>query len=179
MPSCNPPAQTSDYLTIGSPDANGKPARSTGVLTLKEEGESPINTDNGDQADVEITTSFTDVRNQGSLTDYTGELRYVLGVADHRPLQRQQRADEQVEPATTVNVPLPFSVPCSATGGPEGATCSVTTTADAVTGGNVAKEGKRAIWELDQVQVFDGGGDGDADTTGDNTLFAVQGLYAP
>ena len=70
-------------------------------------------------------------------------------------------------------------MPCSATGGSEGASCSVTTTADAVTGGNVAKEGKRAVWELGQVKVFDGGGDGDADTTGDNTLFAVQGLFAP
>jgi hypothetical protein len=27
--------------------------------------------------------------------------------------------------------------------------------------------------------VFDGGADGDADTTGDNTLFAVQGAFTP
>jgi hypothetical protein len=41
------------------------------------------------------------------------------------------------------------------------------------------QEGKRTVWGLGQVQVFDGGADGDADTAGDNTLFAVQGLYAP
>ena len=30
-----------------------------------------------------------------------------------------------------------------------------------------------------QVQVYDGGADGDADTAGDNTLFMEQGLFAP
>ena len=40
-------------------------------------------------------------------------------------------------------------------------------------------EGKRAVWELGQVQVDDGGADGDADTAGDNTLFMVQGVFVP
>ena len=44
---------------------------------------------------------------------------------------------------------------------------------------DVVREGKRAVWGLGQVQVFDGGADGDADTAADNTLFAVQGLFAP
>jgi hypothetical protein len=70
------------------------------------------------------------------------------------------------------------TVPCSATGGAEGGACNITTTADAVMPG-VAKEGQRAVWELGQVSVYDGGADGDADTAGDNTLFAVQGLFAP
>ena len=40
-------------------------------------------------------------------------------------------------------------------------------------------EGTRAIWALDQVQVYDGGPDGDADATGDTRLFAVQGVFVP
>ena len=150
-----------------------------GVLILKELGESPINTGNGDQADVEISASITDVRNQGSLTDYTGELRYVIGLRITDRFNGVTGGPNRIEPATTADVPLPFSVPCSATGGPQGATCNVSTTADAVTGGNVANEGQRAVWQLDQVQVFDGGSDGDGDTTGDNTLFAEQGLFVP
>jgi hypothetical protein len=39
--------------------------------------------------------------------------------------------------------------------------------------------GKRATWELGQVAVDDGGADGDADTAGDNTPFAVQGVFVP
>jgi hypothetical protein len=40
-------------------------------------------------------------------------------------------------------------------------------------------EGKRAIWELKAVDVFDGGADGQASTTGDNTLFERQGVFVP
>jgi hypothetical protein len=53
------------------------------------------------------------------------------------------------------------------------------TSVDAVADGEFAREGKRAVWGLWNISVFDGGPDGDADTTGDNTLFAVQGLFAP
>ena len=37
---------------------------------------------------------------------------------------------------------------------------------------------RRSIWELGQVQVFDGGPDGVASTT-PNTLFAMQGVFVP
>jgi hypothetical protein len=82
------------------------------------------------------------------------------------------------DPATVTDTPLSFAVPCAATTGPEGGSCNLTTTADAVMSG-VAREGQRAVWELSQVKVYDGGSDGDADTTGDNTLFALQGAFTP
>jgi hypothetical protein len=179
VPSCSPPQQASDYLTLGAPDVTGTPAASSGSLGLKQVGENPINPENGDQSDVEITASITDVKNQGSFTDYEGELRFVPTLRITDRFNGVTGAPTQDEPATTMDVPLPFTVACTATDGPAGATCNVSTTADAVTGGNVAQEGKRAIWELGQVEVFDGGSDGDADTTGDNTLFAVQGLFTP
>ena len=55
------------------------------------------------------------------------------------------------------------------------------TSFNALYGGSGAAviEGNRALWQLDQVKVYDGGADGDADTTGDNTLFAVQGVLIP
>ena len=40
------------------------------------------------------------------------------------------------------------------------------------------KEGKRAVWQVGQVQVYDGGADG-AVTTSPNTLFARQGVFVP
>ena len=43
----------------------------------------------------------------------------------------------------------------------------------------IAREDKRAVWQLGKVQVYDGGADGDADTAGDNTLFMEQGLFVP
>jgi X-Pro dipeptidyl-peptidase C-terminal non-catalytic domain len=175
FPSCAPPVQASDYLTVGSPDANGKPANSIGRAQLHVIGESPIDFQNGDQADVQLAASLTDVRNKAGLSDYTGELRAVFGL---RTTDRNNGPGAD-EPATGSDTSFALDMPCSPTSGAEGATCSATTTVDALTGANLAREGDRAIWQLSQVQVFDGGADGDADTTGDNTLFAVQGLFTP
>ena len=35
------------------------------------------------------------------------------------------------------------------------------------------------IWQMGQVRVLDGGADGDADTSGDNGVFATQGIFVP
>ena len=68
-------------------------------------------------------------------------------------------------------------MPCATTGTTEGSTCSAATTADALIPGFVV-EGKRSVWQLDKVEVFDGGPDGDV-ATPDNTLFATQGVFVP
>jgi hypothetical protein len=174
-PSCNPPEQSSDHLTVGTFDVNGKVVASIGRVLLKVTGESPIDLQNGDQADVQLTASLTDVRKKTDLTDYTGELRAEFGV---QVTDRNNGPAADI-PGTVVDSTFAFNMPCLATGGSEGGTCSATTTMDAVTGANLAREGKRAVWELSQIRVFDGGADGDADTTGDNTLFAVQGVFVP
>ena len=59
-----------------------------------------------------------------------------------------------------------------------GSTCSVRTTANTLVPGAV-QEGKRTIWALGQVKLYDGGADNDGSTTGDNALFEVQGLFFP
>jgi hypothetical protein len=54
----------------------------------------------------------------------------------------------------------------------------VTTTLDAVQPGMVP-EGKRSVWELGSIEVYDGGADDLAATPSGNTLFARQGVYVP
>ena len=74
------------------------------------------------------------------------------------------------------------TVPCGATPTPNtiGSTCELTTTADAVYGNpSTVKEATRTVWGLGQVEVYDGGADGDVDTPTGNTLFAVQGVFVP
>jgi hypothetical protein len=174
-PSCSQPTLASDQLTVGSPDTNGQPPNSTGVVVLKVVGESPIDPSNGDQADVEITASITDVREQSDLSDYEGELQgeLTLRVTDR---SNGTLADQ---PGTASDLPFTFPFSCVPT--PEddsvGSSCNVSTTADAVMSG-VVQERRRAVWELRNVEVFDGGPDGVA-ATADNTLFEAQGLYAP
>jgi hypothetical protein len=169
-PSCNPPTQESDWLTVGSPDANTKTANSAGTIGLKTQvgAAGPP-----DDADVQLTASMTDVRKKSDLTDYTGQLqtRLALRVSD------RHSGPSFTEPATG-DTTFTFTVPCTGTVDPDiGSTCSATTTADAVMPGAVL-EAKRTVWEVGKVDVFDGGSDGVASTT-PNTLFADQGVFVP
>jgi hypothetical protein len=56
--------------------------------------------------------------------------------------------------------------------------CQASTSADALLPGLI-KEGRRTIWQIGQVVVYDGGPDGDAATVTGNTLFARQGVFVP
>ena len=73
---------------------------------------------------------------------------------------------------------LSLAAQCTPTPGPPaGASCAVATTLDAIVPG-IVKERQRAIWELGQVEVRDGGADGLA-ATPPNSRFLVQGLFVP
>ena len=172
--SCTPPAQQSGFLTVGTPDANGQMVNSTGSVKLKVmDGDGVVPPDD---ADVQLTTTITDVRNRTVLTDYTGQLQARVQIRitdlDNPPPSGGSGA------ATTQDGTFAFTVPCSPTGSTSiGSTCTVTTTADAVTAG-VIKENSRAVWQTGQVEVLDGGPDGQV-STNDNTVFMRQGVFVP
>ena len=169
-PSCKPPAQASSYLTVGSPDANGATANSTASAKFDVISGNPSTA--ADEADVKVTVNATDVRNKADLTDYTGQLKAVdvLRIVD--------RDNGPPESATVQDTPLSFTVPCTATTSTTiGSACSLSTTADSVVP-NTVKEGRRAIWQMGKVDVYDGGADGVA-STDPNTLFLTQGYFVP
>lgn len=169
--SCNAPILESGQLTVGSPDTNGQVANASGFIRFDVTVGAP---GGADDSDLGLIVNFTDVRVQGSLADYTGQLQA-------RPQVRiTDRASGPAanEPATGSEIELPVTVPCTATGSTTiGATCSIATSFDAVTPG-AAPEGKRSVWAIDQARVYDGGPDGLA-STAPNTLFARQGVFIP
>jgi hypothetical protein len=170
--SCNPPQQRSNAVTIGTPDANGNPAKSLGHVRLTWTGELPINPNNGNQADIVIDISTSDVRNSSGLSDYTGELRAQLAL---RITDKNNVPTSNATGDTTFGV----TIPCTAT--PDttiGSTCAISTTANSVIPGSVLEQ-QRAIWELGPIDVYDGGPDGDGDTPAGNQLFERQGLSIP
>ena len=171
--SCNPPVQRSGFLTIGTPDANSRPSNMVGSLRL---AVVPGDPGGPDDADVAITFSTTDVRDKTTFADYTGELRARV---DLRITDRHNGVTGN-DSATVADTPYGFTVPCTATGGTAniGSTCSLTTSADALTGATVL-ETKRTIWQLGAIELLDGGSDGDADTAAGNTLFLRQGVFIP
>jgi predicted NUDIX family NTP pyrophosphohydrolase len=193
--SCTPAVQRSTQLTVGTRDANGLSPNGAGFLKLTvcttgtTSGE-VCSTPAGMAApDVRIEASFTDVRCRagaspcegGELSDYLGELRVnpAFRVTDRH---NAVTAGATGEPGTAGALPFPFTLPCTANAGGSGpqaigATCSVVTSGDAVSPGSIVSA-KRGNWELDAIEVTDGGPDGDVDTTG-NAVFARQGIFVP
>ena len=168
--SCNPPAQASGQLTVGTPDANGPTANSTGYARMSVIVGNPATL--ADEADVRYKVSITDVRKKSDLTDYAGQLQVKTG------LRVIDRYNGPSEVGVGQDTSFAVTVPCAVTGSTTvGSTCSIDTTADAVLPG-VVKETRRSIWQLGEVQVFDGGPDGVV-STAPNTLFATQGIFVP
>jgi hypothetical protein len=190
VPSCNPPVQTSNFLTVGSPDVNGAAANSTGKFAL-----AVVST-----PDVTIKSTITDIRclnnaasgcaagpsNANGQNDYTGTLEgtAIIRITDHN---NGNPGPGGTDAATVTDIPFPVvsltqpgSIPgCVSTASTTiGSTCTTNTTANTVAPG-VVVAGKRANIEIGQVQIFDGGTDGSGATHGDNTLFEVQGIFIP
>jgi len=172
FPSCSPPVQASAQLTVGTPDANGQASNGAGLARYSAVVGDPGTPAN--EADVRVKASMTDVRLKSSLADYAGELRLdtTAQVTD------RQNGTSGTAPATGSGVAFPVTVPCTATASTSvGSTCSVNTTFNAIVPGAIV-EGKRTIWELGKVSLYDGGPDGVA-ATAPNTLFAVEGIFVP
>jgi hypothetical protein len=184
--SCSSPVATSNQATVGSPDALGGPANFVGFVRY-----AVVVGDPGvpEDSDVAISSSLSDVRcrpagascgsaNAAGPADYTGEVRATVGL-------RMTDRWNAVAPGggsdagTGQSVSLSRSFPCVPTASTStGSSCTLSTTANAIVPGLVL-DTKRAIWQMDQVQVYDGGPDGDADNTAGDTLFAVQGIFVP
>jgi hypothetical protein len=168
FPSCSSPQQTSSYMTVGTPDSNGLAPTARGSVkytTVVGNSSTPAN-----EADVKIDVDILGVLNKSDHTPYSGELSADVGLR----ITDLNNAPGPGGPgaATVQDGSFPVTVPCTAS------TCAVSTTANALMPGSVL-ESTRAIWQLGQVKVYDGGADGVASTTGDNTLFMDQGVFIP
>ena len=178
--SCNPPTRESSTLTIGSPDSNGFAANSASYMRFKV---IPGNaTTEANEADVQLISTITDVRNNPSGTDYTGKilLRANLQITD------QRNAEEMPEWGTTQSLPFVWPVQCNATTDTtRGSNCNATFSANALYPGAVV-ELKRSMWAIGQTSVLDAGpngtGFGSCPPTcgdGDETVFLRQAIYIP
>jgi hypothetical protein len=185
FPSCNPPVQTSSYLTVGTPDANGVAAANNVAfvrLDVKVGVPGPP-----DDSDVLIKSSGSDIRckpataatvcsqaNAADGPDYSGELQgnATIRITDH------YNGPGLNEAATVQDIPFPVNATCANTADTgSGGLCTANTSANAVVPGSV-KDTQRAVVEIQQIQISDGGADGQV-ATADNTLFGVQGIFIP
>jgi hypothetical protein len=184
-PSCNPPAQTSDFLTVGTRDANGAAANSAGFVLIRVKATSP--------EDILISGTISDVRckpgtaagvcnsaNDIGGPDYSGDLQGDVGsvrVTDHfnGPIGGSGGTDPATVQDYSHNYFIFHCVNTSDTS--IGGLCTVDTSKPLIPV-PYWFEGKRVVVQISQIQVDDGGADGDVFTE-DNTLFAVQGVFTP
>lgn len=184
VPSCSPPDESSNYLTLNAPDRAAPyntAANGTGVITLQVTclhpgtttqvtgaGANPPCTNAGDQADVKVTVAAGDVRcvtisggcaAAGGL--YSGK---VLGtsqirITDHYnqivPNPTGADCSDTISCVATA-IDLPFNIGAQCTAG----ACNYVTSADLTVPGAV-QELKRAVVGLGAIEVYDAGADGD------------------
>jgi hypothetical protein len=181
FPSCNPPQQTSKWLTAGTPDANGAPANFVGHVRLQQA-----------TGDIAIDANITDVRclpptdpsvctpaNSIAGPDYVGQLQIEIGmrITDHF------NAPSSTTPATAVDIIFPVREPCASTGPTIGSTCAIVTSMNALVPGS-APGAKRMTIQIPQrtspggIQVYDGGQFGIAGAS-DATLYLEPGVFLP
>jgi thermitase len=186
--SCSPPTQNSPYLTVGTPDANGASANSIGSLELDVKPGQP---GPPDDSDVLAKLSITDVRcrsgsgvstcgssNTAGGPDYTGQVFVQLALRLTDRFNAPSGSSSFSESATTQDFYFFVTGSCQQTSDVSvGATCSANTSFNALEGGTVL-DSKRAIEQVSQVVVGDGGSDGTA-STAPNYAFATQGLFVP
>jgi TolB protein len=180
FPSCNPPAEASPNLTLGTPDANGAAANMVGSVRLKAIPGNPATPEN--EADVNVSFAVQDVRcgtgassglcsnaNAEGGADYASQLRLrvPMRLTDRYNLPAPG-GDEPGSGDTTVD----FLSQCTPTADTSiGSSCSVESSFDAWYPGAV-REGRRAIMGLDGIEVLDSGSQG-------ASLFLRQGVFIP
>ena len=184
FPSCAPPVGPFD-TGPGTPDANGAAANQIGRVRFDTIVGVP-----GPPEDSDIYTalSITDVRCLGAIAaacpsanaaggpDYDGEFQYApqVRITDHD----NYASTISPETATVSDIPFPVNGQCAATADTSiGGTCAIATTFNAIVPGAI-KDGKRTIWEMGPVTVFDGGPDKKV-STADGFPFATQGVFVP
>ena len=177
--SCNPPVQSSNFLTVGTPDANGAGANSIGFVKLVVKTISP--------EDILITSSLSDVRckagtaasvctqtNAAAGPDYSGGLKGTaqIRISDH------YNGPGLNEAATVQDIDFPFTASCANTADTSiGGLCTTTSSANAVNPGSVQNT-QREVVEFGQIALNDGGVNGVAGAL-DATQFETQGIFIP
>jgi hypothetical protein len=184
-PSCEPPLQNSNYLTVGTPDAYpGTQANMTGNLRVD-----VIVGDPGapDDSDVRVTGGISDVRckpatdasvctspNTAGGPDYSGDLQFdaTIRITDH------YNGSNLDDAATVQDLPFPVHITCQNTPDTSiGGLCQVPPPSCLGCFFPIP-DGNRVVVEVGQIEVKDGGADGNI-FTGTLTPFAREGIFIP
>jgi hypothetical protein len=137
-----------------------------------------------DEADVSFSGSLTDIAGAGG-TDYNPNpgghdmtFRTRLRITDMANCAGSSCGGPYNKAATGTELDFPAPISCADTSDPAiGATCTLSTSADAVIAGAV-KKGNGAVMQAFRVRIDDAGANGVPDDS-DDRIFATQGIFVP
>jgi hypothetical protein len=136
------------------------------------------NAGNGDQANLTLRASLNDIRTAGG-ADYNPNASGAdLTLVTRLRITDRYNGASQTDPATVQDFDYQTPIDCASTStGSEGSSCSLDTSADAITP-NTIRENKATAIQVFRFRVNDSGTNG---TRGDadDRIFAVQGIYIP
>jgi hypothetical protein len=177
--SCSPPAQATQWTTVGTGEVNGAAVNSVGSVRLR--------VIEGPPSDIAVVFRLTDIRclpdattcgaaNDAGPPDYIGDVMAELPfrITDHN---NEAGPGMGGQPGTLPELPFPVHTTCASTGPAIGASCLVTTSLNSVVP-NAYPSGNRMLIEIGAVRVVDGGEDGNVNT-GVRGLLGVQGIFVP
>jgi hypothetical protein len=167
--SCNPPSPNSTVARVGST------SQGSAQLTAIPGDSDPTN---GNQADLAIAVHLSDV-----LATAGGDYNPNPSGADLTEVTRLRLSDRANNyggaSGTAGDLDYPVAVDCTTTGGPEGASCDATTSANAITPGAI-EEQRGTIAQVFRIRLYDAGSNGVRENgTGDDRILAHQGIYIP
>jgi hypothetical protein len=133
---------------------------------------------NGDQADVALATSLSDIQTTSGADYNPNGSGADLTQAARIRLSDQANGYGGVS-ATAGDVEFLVPIDCAPTADPSvGSNCSVNTTADSLMPG-FTQEGRKAVVQVFRVRVYDSGLNGVREAGGDDKLFAHEGVFVP
>jgi hypothetical protein len=166
--SCNPPSPGSVLAAVGST------SQSSAQMTV-----TPGDTDptNGNQANVSITASLTDIQAVAG-----GDYNPNASGADLTAVTRLRLTDNANGygglPATATEYDFKVPIDCSSTANPTvGSTCTANTTANALVPGLI-QEQRQSVVQAFRVRIDDSGANGIPGDS-DDRIFMTQGILIP
>jgi Tol biopolymer transport system component len=167
LSSCNPPG-----FTPGT-QAHMGPGSSSWSAYAVIYGDT--NPGNGDQANMTLRASLNDIRTAGGADYNPNAAGPDLTLVTKLRFTDRFNGGSQTDPATVSDFDYQTPIDCTSTVGSEGATCSLDTSADAITPDTI-RENKATVMQVFRYRVNDSGTNGTRGDTDDRT-FAVQGIY--
>jgi Tol biopolymer transport system component len=166
--SCNPPQPGSVLAAVGTT------SQSSAQMTVTPGDSDPTN---GNQANVSITASLTDIQSTAG-----GDYNPNASGADLTAVTRLRFTDKANGygglPATATEYDFKIPIDCSSTPNPSvGSSCSANTTANALIPGLI-QEQRLTIVQAFRVREDDSGANGIRGDS-DDRIFATQGIFVP